>query len=75
MIFTVLIPEYLVGKAFSDWLAAKSGVEIMKVCIEEAIAEGIEGIEWEMVHAYMANMGYFVVDFSDEPDSKGKNER
>ena len=80
------------GKAFGDWLAAKSGVRIMKENIEKIKVEeinveeikveeinvekiNVEEIKWEEVHAYMANMGYFVVDFSDEPDSKGKNER
>ncbi|KUJ07171.1 uncharacterized protein LY89DRAFT_660914 [Mollisia scopiformis] len=59
MIFTILVPEYLVGKAFGEWLAAKEGVSYVKRWYPENV------IEWETVHVYMANMGYFVVDFRD----------
>jgi hypothetical protein len=74
MIFTVLVPEYLVGKAFSDWLAAVNGVQIMADFMGQ-YSSNRDGIEWDMVHAYMANMGYFVIDFSDIPNSEGKHQR
>lgn len=56
MMFTAFIPEYLVGKAYGELLAAKGGVK-------DLAEYAVEGIEWEDVHAYLANMGYFVVDF------------
>ncbi|CZR67162.1 uncharacterized protein PAC_17061 [Phialocephala subalpina] len=59
MIFTMLVPEYLVGKAFGEKLAAKSGVQVMEDNARKA------GVGWDEIHAYMANMGYFVVNFSD----------
>jgi len=49
MILTILIPEYLVGRALGEWLAALKMVEL----------------GWTMTDAYMANMGYFVLDVSD----------
>ncbi|KAE8442967.1 hypothetical protein EG329_002505 [Mollisiaceae sp. DMI_Dod_QoI] len=58
MVFTMIVPEYLVGKAFGEWLGAKRGVP-------EMVFNADDGIEWGKIHSYIANMGYFVVDFSD----------
>lgn len=54
MIFTILIPEYIVGKALNELLGAKLG---------ETDPEMVSN--WEEVHHYMANMGYFVLDLED----------
>ncbi|KAE9374862.1 hypothetical protein N431DRAFT_503621 [Stipitochalara longipes BDJ] len=74
MIFTILVPEYLIGKAFGERLAAKAGVKLVKksqLLDPNSSAEQpteasdvVEPLQWEDIHAYMANMGYFVVDFS-----------
>ena len=52
MILTILFPEYLVGKALGDWLAVRS----------------MRRFGWGTVEAYMANMGYFVLDVGDIPE-------
>ena len=49
-IFTILVPEYLVGKALSELLAAKSAVASWREL----------GIQCKEIHGFMANMGYFV---------------
>lgn len=51
MLFTIFIPEFLVGKALGEWRAARY------ICSQDE--------DWELVHAYMANMGYFVLDCGD----------
>ncbi|KAI1459168.1 hypothetical protein F4805DRAFT_455946 [Annulohypoxylon moriforme] len=53
MVLTIFIPEYFVGKAMSELFAAQSAYHHMK-------SEGYE--EWGIVHSYLANMGYFVLD-------------
>lgn len=58
MLYTVFVPEYLMGKALGERFAARYGVELM------SYKRG-HGLEWEEIHSYMANMGYFVLDFGD----------
>ena len=60
MVLTVLVPEYLMGKAFSDWSVSKD------TCNQLKSAYGDEdGVEWEMIHTHFANMGGFALDFSE----------
>ena len=54
MIMTILIPEYLVGRALGEWLAARDMTATTK---------------WSMVEAYMANMGHFVLDVGETDGS------
>lgn len=77
MLLTILVPEYLIGKAFGERLAAKFGLEIMKsevtvgdIAVErlDEVVDTVKSLRWEEIHAYMANIGYFVVDFSDVLD-------
>ena len=58
MLFTILVPEFLVGKAFNDWMAAKA------TAIDMSELAAKDGVEWEGIHCYFCNMGGFVVDFS-----------
>jgi len=48
MIFTVLVPEYIIGRALNELLATK-----------------FKENSWHKIQEYMANMGYFVLDFED----------
>jgi len=57
MIFTILIPEYILGKALNERIAVKEIV---------ARFRNVDIAEWEEVHAYMSNMGYFVLDLGDD---------
>jgi len=65
---TILVPEYIVGKALGDCLGArKSRTRMLKARIEnsqEMVSDYLNRTEteWETIHAYMANMGYFVIN-------------
>ncbi|KAI0885763.1 uncharacterized protein GGS22DRAFT_134243 [Annulohypoxylon maeteangense] len=56
MVFTIFVPEYFVGKALSELCAA------YYTSIEMKDQEYMAGKEWGIVHSYLANMGYFVLD-------------
>jgi hypothetical protein len=56
MILTILVPEYIMGKALHESLAAASMVEHLRRRF---------GPEIELVHAYIMNMGGYYLDFSD----------
>jgi len=71
MIFTVFVPEYLMGKALNEFATARNGLTYYiphdeLVPVSEADYEKPEDLEWEEIHVRMANMGYFVVDFEHE---------
>ncbi|KAI3324013.1 hypothetical protein HD806DRAFT_496221 [Xylariaceae sp. AK1471] len=66
MFFTILVPEYIFGKALNDRFAAKYETKKMKEDIE---IHDWTGVEWEEVHSHMANLGYFVLHFSESLDS------
>jgi len=57
-VFAILVPEYLVGKALNDWLAARG--------LSRTMPEKTRGIpKRETIHGYYANIGGFVLDFAD----------
>ncbi|KAE9369080.1 hypothetical protein N431DRAFT_469014 [Stipitochalara longipes BDJ] len=56
MIFTILVPEYIVGKALNEMVAVNTRI---------SRGPGFGGDRWDKVTMYMANMGYFIVDFRD----------
>ncbi len=58
MILTILFPEYLFGKALGEWLAVRS----------------MHRYGWGTVEAYMANMGYFVLDVGNIPEGPHSEE-
>ena len=56
MICVILAPEYLVGKALSELLAAKSAVATWSE----------RHVECKEIHGYMANKGHFVLDTQED---------
>lgn len=56
MLLTVLIPEYIMGKALSERLAATSSLGTLRSRF---------GDEMELIHAYIMNMGGYFLDFSE----------
>lgn len=56
MLWTILAPEVLVGKAVDDKLALEYGYKLMRT----------HG--WEKIHVHLANMGYFVLHFDETLD-------
>jgi len=59
MAVTLVAPELLVGAALSDRVSAHIFKNEMKKWEDD-------GSEWTLTHAFYANMGGFVLDFSDE---------
>ena len=56
MLLSVMVPEYIMGRALSERLAATSSLETLRLRF---------GDETELVHAYIMNMGGYYLDFSD----------
>ena len=60
LLVTLMGPEFILGKAFSEW----SSVRILASQFKE-YAE-IDGVEWSDAHTFLANMGGFVIQFEEE---------
>ncbi|KAK8083840.1 hypothetical protein PG996_002621 [Apiospora saccharicola] len=58
MLFTLLAPEYALGKAFSDFHL----VRCLKPQFEELSRS--DGVPWSAAHTHFANMGGFVIKFA-----------
>jgi hypothetical protein len=59
MVVTLVAPEILIGKALVDWISARTSMEEMREFAQ------IDGVEWGSTHAFFANMGGFVVRFTE----------
>lgn len=46
MLVTLIVPEFLVGRAFQDWIMAKKSFSQMKGFAEK------DNVEWTLTHAY-----------------------
>ncbi|KAI1418525.1 hypothetical protein F5Y13DRAFT_196350 [Hypoxylon sp. FL1857] len=73
MVVAILVPEYLLGKALSERLSVtftlfppEKGDPDKDASDEGAPDEDTPIGEWEAVHYYLANMGYFVLDVQPE---------
>ncbi|KAK8140155.1 hypothetical protein PG984_000221 [Apiospora sp. TS-2023a] len=58
MLFTLLAPEYALGKAFSDFVSVR--------CLQprfEVLSKS-DGVPWSAAHTHFANMGGFVIKFA-----------
>jgi hypothetical protein len=58
MIGTIIAPELLLGKALGDLMSARESRDQMKTYAEK------DKVEWSLTHAFYANMGGFVIQFS-----------
>ncbi|KAK0712654.1 hypothetical protein B0T26DRAFT_714882 [Lasiosphaeria miniovina] len=58
MIFTVLAPEYLVGKALGERLAVRGTDWFLN-------GNALDNAPFESIHGYLCNMGYFILDVDD----------
>jgi hypothetical protein len=56
MVLTLIIPEFLVGKALQDRHLAKASVDEMKDLAKTA------GFDWTVTHGFYADMGGFALD-------------
>jgi hypothetical protein len=61
MIVTLIVPEFLVGRAFQDWMMAKKSFSQMKEFAEK------DDVKWTLTHAYYANMGGFILKVASTP--------
>jgi len=66
MALTIVVPEYIMGKALSERLAAASSLMSLRSQFDE---------EMEMVHAYVMNMDGYYLDFSDLEFSGAKDSK
>lgn len=60
MLATLLAPEILAGKALVDWISARTSREEMDGFALK------DNVEWTVTHAFFANMGGFIVQFSSD---------
>lgn len=72
MILTILLPEYLIGKALSERNAARSSLEWTQPSRSPQTGQphGVPDHKWDKIHAYMANAGYFVLDTGRSEEGK-----
>ncbi|KAK6504791.1 hypothetical protein TWF481_006730 [Arthrobotrys musiformis] len=68
MIITVLMPEYLVSKAFGEWIGVKDGLRAARTGVFTPPSKG-----WGELHIYLANAGYFVLDTKREETTNTKS--
>jgi hypothetical protein len=61
MIATMIAPEYVLGKALGDFVAAREYKRLMRAFVEN------DNVEWNLVHGFFANMGGFVLPPAEEP--------
>ncbi|KAK1764579.1 hypothetical protein QBC33DRAFT_457146 [Phialemonium atrogriseum] len=57
MLFTLLVPEFTMGKALGDLLDARASMKEIKAQADE------DGVDWTVTHSLFANMGGFAVRF------------
>lgn len=65
MLLTLILPEFLVGKALQDFARAR---EFSRVIQEIARADGVR---WTMTHSFYADMGGFVYRLVDSDKQRG----
>jgi hypothetical protein len=64
MLVTLIVPEFLVGRAFQDFMMTKKSCREMRRLAEK------DGVKWTLTHAYYANMGGFILEVDSSPASK-----
>jgi hypothetical protein len=70
MIFTIFVPEYILGKALNERLAAQEARDTMNTS-----SLGEKGQTFELIHGYFANMGGYYLDFTDHFNKAGMEPR
>jgi hypothetical protein len=60
MLFTMLAPEFILGKAIRDFITTR----MLKTRIKWYI--DIDNVEWGLSHGFFANMGGFRVILEDD---------
>ena len=58
MVFTILVPEYIIGREMSEVLAVNGMIKVNK-------DKRIDGSIWDKGIVHMADIGYFVLDFGE----------
>jgi hypothetical protein len=61
MIVTLMVPEFLVGRAIQDYMMAKKSRHDMRKFAQA------DRVEWTWTHAYYANMGGFILEVDTTP--------
>ena len=63
LLFTLVGPEFILGKAYSEWSSVK------KLDPQYKEFADIDGVEWSSAHTFLANMGGFVIRFGQYLDN------
>jgi hypothetical protein len=64
MLFTMVAPEFILGKALGDLVAAWQCRERMRDFARR------DGVEWGLAHGFYANMGGFAVIWEEAAQDK-----
>jgi hypothetical protein len=64
MLVTLIVPEFLVGRAIQDFMMARKSCRQMREFAEP------DGVKWTLIHAYYANMGGFILEVDSSPASE-----
>ncbi|KAK2604873.1 hypothetical protein N8I77_007766 [Diaporthe amygdali] len=70
MLYTLVLPEYVLGKALSGFMRARGQATKGKETIESGVDTAAESFQqqlksWTFSHTMLADLGGFVVDFRD----------
>ena len=64
MLITLVAPEFLVGRAFQDFMMARKSRDEMRKFFET------DRVRWTLTHAYYANMGGFILKANSSVSSR-----
>ncbi|KAJ9298541.1 hypothetical protein DTO271G3_3508 [Paecilomyces variotii] len=62
LMINIIMPELVLGLALSEWISAREYWPVFERWAND------DGIEWSLGHTYFANMGGFIIRFSEESD-------
>ena len=68
VVLTILAPEFMLGKATTDYVTARRLTASLRVFAED------DGVQWSNTHSFFANMGGFKIKFEHETKSRGVDE-
>jgi hypothetical protein len=73
MLFTVLAPEYALGKALADLMSAKANTKAFIERLEATDSEAwTEHVDWTQTHSFFSNIGGFAIYFDQELEQESK---
>lgn len=65
MLVALFTPEFMLGKAVSDYMTGRKNNKELQDCARES------GVSWSMTHTHFADMGGFVLQYPSKPKTDG----